>query len=471
MGIKVGKNQKVKNQVLFFSKPADLALPYLVRFAEIDMGLKKDEEGKVAVLPLIEEGELTHYILVRYKNLKVLEQKLDILFIPKIKQAFESLGKSFVLDLDKTPFGDSLKRNIGDLLALALYRFERYKKEKRKHYLWINDSSRSKKEFEAMVESLQFVRDLVNEPPSEVNPESVEKIIRELFEGKKNVKIEVIKGQKLKKLGLNGIWAVGSGSQYEPRLVIVRYMPVKSQKPVGLVGKGVTFDSWGYNLKPTGYLEDMKSDMAWSAAVLGALDYLIKTKYSGNVIVAVPLVENLISGKAYKPGDVIKMYNWKTVEVGNTDAEGRLILADALAFVEDKYQPEMIVDVATLTGAQIIALWNKIAALMWSNSRLNRKLQEISWRLYERVWELPSFKPYFESMKSHIADFANVSNQKWWPWTITAGLFLSQFVKIPNWIHLDIAGPAGVFSGTDPLYGPGATGFGTRLLAYFIANS
>jgi len=243
MGIKVGKNQKVKNQVLFFSKPADLALPYLVRFAEIDMGLKKDEEGKVAVLPLIEEGELTHYILVRYKNLKVLEQKLDILFIPKIKQAFESLGKSFVLDLDKTPFGDSLKRNIGDLLALALYRFERYKKEKRKHYLWINDSSRSKKEFEAMVESLQFVRDLVNEPPSEVNPESVEKIIKQLFEDKKDVKIEVIKGQKLKKLGLNGIWAVGSGSQYEPRLVIVRYMPVKSQKPVGLVGKGVTFDS------------------------------------------------------------------------------------------------------------------------------------------------------------------------------------------------------------------------------------
>ncbi len=470
--IKWGKSKKIKNEILFFSKPADLALPYLVEFAHADMSLKKDEDGKVKVFPLIEDGKIYHYILVRYKNTVTLKEKLDTFFLPQIKKALEELQKDFVLDLDRYEFWPELKKSIEDLLIYSLYKFFRYKEESKSFNLWINDSDRSKKEWEAIKESIFFARDLVNEPPAEVNPQSMEELIKARFGKKENIKIEVIKWDKLQRLGLNGIWSVGRWSEHEPRLVIVKYTPqTKKEFKYALVGKWVTFDSWGYNLKPTGYMEDMKSDMAWAAAVLGALDYLVRTKYFGNVIVAVPLVENLVSGKAYKPGDVIKMYNWKTVEVGNTDAEGRLILADSLAFVEDKYKPEMIVDVATLTGAQIIALWNKIAALMWPNSKLNRKLQELSWKLYERVWELPFFKPYFDSMKSHIADFANVSNQKWGPGTITAGLFLSQFVKTTKWMHLDIAGPAGVFNGADPLYGPGATGFGTRLLAYFIADN
>ncbi len=470
--IKWGKSKKVKNQILFFSKPSDLALPYLVEFAHIDMALKKDEDGKIKVFPLVEEGKIIHYILVRYKNTKVLKQQLDTFFLPQIKKTLEDLNQDFVLDLDRYDFSFELKRSIEDLLVYSLYKFSRYKDASKGFNLWINDSSRPKTDWEAIKESIFFTRDLVNEPPAEVNPQSMEELIKDRFNTKENVKIEVIKWNKLAKLWLNGIWNVWRGSEYEPRLIIIKYLP-QSKKgfKYALVGKGVTFDSGGYNLKPTGYMEDMKSDMAWAAAVLGALDYLIKVKHSNNLIVAVPLVENLVSGKAYKPWDIIKMYNWKTVEVGNTDAEGRLILADALAFIEDKYSPQTIIDVATLTWAQIIALGNKIAALMWSNSKLNNKLKELSWELYERVWELPLFKPYFDSMKSYIADFANVSNQKWWPWTITAGLFLSQFVKTSNRVHLDIAGPAGVFSWVDPLYGPWATGFGARLLAYFIVNN
>jgi leucyl aminopeptidase len=157
------------------------------------------------------------------------------------------------------------------------------------------------------------------------------------------------------------------------------------------------------------------------------------------------------------------MYNWKTVEIGNTDAEWRLILADALSYIEKNFKPEYIFDFATLTWAQIIALWNKIAAALWKNENLIKKIQKISWQIKERVWELPYFQPYFESMKSEIADMNNVAGWKYWPGTITAGLFLGQFVKNKNWVHFDIAGPTGIFKWKDPLYWPWATWFWVRL--------
>ena len=468
--LKTLANKKVKNQILFFKEFWELKEPVVKKFASKEMKLSKWEDGKIKLFLSHQNEATNYYILVRYKNIESLKSKLDTLFIPQIKQVLDNVQKDFLLDLDITDFDSDLKRNIGDLLALALYQFTKYKKPKTSYDVYIKDASRKKKELEVMIESLAFVRDIVNEPPSQINPQSMEKVIKSKFGKLENVQIQVIKGEKLKKLGLGGIWAVGSGSVWEPRLVILKYSPLKTQKPVALVGKWVTFDSWGYNIKPTGYIEDMKWDMAGAATVLGALHYLATLKIKKNIIVAVPLVENLVSDRAYKPGDIIKIYNGKTIEVGNTDAEWRLVLADALSYIQKNFKPSKIIDLATLTGAQIIATWTKIAALMGKNSQLNQSIQTLSRDIYERVWELPLFEPYFETMKSAIADFNNVSNQKWSPGTITAGLFLSQFVDIKDWVHIDIAWPAGIVGTQNGLYWPGATGFGMRILTYFLTK-
>lgn len=216
-------------------------------------------------------------------------------------------------------------------------------------------------------------------------------------------------------------------------------------------------------------MEEMKVDMTGSATVLGILRYAMNNKRKKNIVVGIPVVENLISGNAFKPGEVITMYNGKTVEVGNTDAEGRLILADTLSYVEEKYKPSYAFDFATLTGAQVIALGHKFSAIIGRNPKLNQKIQDLSLSLKDRVWELPFFEPYFASYKSEIADMNNISSQgRMGPGTITAGLFLSQFIGMKNWAHFDIAGPAYVPG--DAVSGGGATACMLRLMIHVIEN-
>jgi len=268
---------------------------------------------------------------------------------------------------------------------------------------------------------------------------------------------------------LNGIYEVGRWSQHAPRLILLEYRgnPTKKWRDIALVGKGVCFDAGGYNIKPTGGIETMKTDMTGAATAIGVRHYMTQMGEKKNIIIATPFVENLIAHHAYKPGDIITMYNGKTVEIANTDAEGRLILADTLSYVEKKYKPEHIRDIATLTWAQIVALGNKITAMMTHDDVMAEKIQTISRNILDRVWRLPLYKPYLEKYKSHIADIANAGmGGGAGPGCINAGLFLSEFIDNPHRIHFDIAGPS--FSWQDPLTGHGATGCLLRLLIHTI---
>lgn len=359
-----------------------------------------------------------------------------------------------------------------ELLSLAAYRFQEFKSSPRLARSWYMVGLGKNFPVEKVrerTESITIVRNLVNRPPSIINPETFEAAIRHALPG---LITHAIRGKHLAGRGLNGIWSVGRGSHHAPRLVWVEYRGNFASKAWdwALVGKGVTFDAGGYNLKPTGGMEDMKCDMGGAAAVLGAMRTLARTRAKANIIALFPLAENLISGDAYKPGDVIRMYDGQTVEIANTDAEGRLLLADALAFAQNAYAPKNLVDVATLTGAQLIALGNDIAAVVGPDHPLNRSIQEIGWETFDRCWELPFHKPYFQAYDSKMADFSNGSwGGKYNPGTIQGALFLSQFVKKGRWAHLDIAGPVGSFHASHhPLFGYGATGFGVRLLTELV---
>lgn len=357
---------------------------------------------------------------------------------------------------------------FAELLCLAAYRFDEFKTQKAPAREWrLTGAAFDAGAVAERAEALKLARDLVNRPPNTLHPETFEAAARHALAG--FAKVQSITGKLLEGRGFGGIWAVGRASAHAPRLVWAEYRgnPKSKAWDWALVGKGVTFDAGGYNVKPTGAMEDMKCDMAGAAAVLGAVRFLAKTKAKANVVALFPLAENLVSGDAYKPGDVVRLYDGQTVEIANTDAEGRLLLADALAFAQEKYAPASIVDIATLTGAQLIALGTDLAAVLGNDSAFNRALQELGAETFDRCWELPLHQPYFKAYESKVADFSNGSwGGRYNPGTIQAALFLSKFVKKGTWAHLDIAGPAGSFhASSHPLFGYGATGWGVRLLS------
>ncbi len=301
-------------------------------------------------------------------------------------------------------------------------------------------------------------RELVNMSPSELNPDTFESFIKEEFS---ELKVEVLYEDKLHEIGMGGILSVGRGASKKPRLIILEYRPEGFRKSIALVGKTVTFDSGGYNLKPGSAMLDMKIDMAGGATVLGILKAVKEFGLKLRVKAYLPVVENLINEVAYKPGDVIKMYNGKTVEIRNTDAEGRLILADALSYAdEEKF--DYLFDYATLTGAAIIALGNEISALMSYNDSLSKRLMELFSKYNEPLWRLPMPEFYRKDVESEIADLKNASYGNGGG-TLKAGIFLSNFIKRNRrvWAHFDIAGPSH-FMKKNRLSISGATGFGIR---------
>jgi leucyl aminopeptidase len=279
---------------------------------------------------------------------------------------------------------------------------------------------------------------------------------------KTGLKIEIKNEPWLKKQGFGSMLAVAQGSGNRPCLVVLKHQPQGAKKTVVLVGKGVTFDSGGLNLKPTGAIETMKCDMSGAAAVAAALVAAAKRKLKVNLIGVLPLVENMPSGTAIRPGDVIKTWAGKTVEIGNTDAEGRLILIDAMAWAIDTYGPDITIDMATLTGACVVALGEKIAGVFSPDNSLADKLEKAGIDTHERCWRMPLPEDYKELLKSDVADTGNISSGRWGG-AITAALFLSEFVKDTRWAHIDIAGPAFLKKG-GPYGEAGATGFGVRLI-------
>ncbi len=312
-----------------------------------------------------------------------------------------------------------------------------------------------------------MAREWVSTPSNDKRPDAFARGIVKAARAK-GLTCRVLDEKALKREKFGALLAVGQGSQVKARLVVLEYRPGGAKKTAVLVGKGVTFDSGGINLKSSGGLEGMKMDMAGAAAVAGTLLAVAGLKPKTRVIGVLPLVENMPSGTATRPGDIIKSYAGKTVEVGNTDAEGRLILIDAMAWAERKYQPDVMVDLATLTGACVVALGEKIAGVFSPDEELSKAILAAAERTHERCWRLPLPDDYKEYLKSEFADIANLSSSRWGG-AITAALFLSEFVGKTKWAHIDIAGPA-YAKKAGPYCGAGGTGFGVRLLCDLLTN-
>ncbi len=317
------------------------------------------------------------------------------------------------------------------------------------------------KSVETVCRATLLAREWVSMPSNEKKPDTFAKTV--IAQAKKaGLKTTLFTEKALLQKGFGAMLSVSAGSQSQARLVVLEHRPAKSPKPVVLVGKGVTFDSGGINLKPTGSLEDMKTDMSGAAAVAGVLLAAAEAGIQRHLVGILPLVENMPSGTASRPGDIVKSFLGKTVEIGNTDAEGRLILIDAMAWAAKHYRPGILIDLATLTGACVVALGEKIAGLFSPDDALAEALLESGERTHERCWRLPLPEDYRESLKSELADIRNVAESRWGG-AIHAALFLSEFVKDCRWAHLDIAGPASAKK-PGPYWIAGGTGFGVRLL-------
>ena len=358
-------------------------------------------------------------------------------------------------------------------LKLKSYEFNKYKTKKENRVISVNvigksnkPSSQNQIKFRALEEGTFYARDLVSEPGNILHPDEYAKRLNSLR--KDGLKVNIYDKKKLKKLGMDALLGVGMGSVRGSYLVTMEWNGAKNNsRPLAFVGKGVTFDTGGYSLKPARFMEDMTYDMAGSAAVVGLMKNLALRKAKINAVGVVGLVENMVSGVAQRPGDIVKSYSGKTIEVLNTDAEGRLVLADALTFTEQKFKPKFIVDLATLTGAIIVCLGSEYAGLFSNNDELSKQILNAGEKVEEKLWRMPLHKNYDKLMNSKNADVQNI-NYVGGAGSTTAAQFLQRFIinKTP-WAHLDIAGMAfSKYGGA--LNSRGATGFGVRLLNQLI---
>ena len=322
----------------------------------------------------------------------------------------------------------------------------------------------------AVGKAQSYARTLANRPGNVINPAALAAAAKELARSSKNLSCTVFDEKQLAAKGMGGVLAVGSGSQNKPRFIVLKYSPpgkaVSSKPAVGLVGKAITFDSGGINIKPSAKMDEMKLDKSGGIAVLGTMKAVAELKLPVNVFGIIPAAENLPSGTSYRPGDIITTFSSKTVEVQNTDAEGRMILCDGLSYAE-KQNCDIIIDIATLTGACRVALGKYMAALMGNDEKLIKQLQRAAEDSGEKVWVMPSGDEYAEEMKSKIADLKNVGSK--WGGACTAAAFLRQFVGEKKWAHLDIAGVE-MFEKDTEFTAQGSSGFGVRLLITYLMN-
>jgi len=418
------------------------------------------------------------------KNIFLVSIKKDIKILD-----IENLGAKFYsfLRSDKNQYyivnSDTIDSKIKNFLRyfthglkLKSYQFNTYKSKKDKKIISINvvgtKNKLNKKDhlrFKALEEASFFTRDLVSEPGNVLHPDEYVKRINALK--KLGLKINIYDKKKLKKLGMNALLGVGQGSIHGSYLVSIEWNGAKNNsKPLAFVGKGVCFDTGGYSLKPAKFMEDMTYDMAGSATVVGLMKNLALRKAKINAVGVVGLVENMISGNAQRPGDIVKSYSGQTIEVLNTDAEGRLVLADALAYTEKKYKPKLIIDLATLTGAIIVSLGSEYSGLFSNDDNLSNQLLQAGNKVGEKLWRMPLHNNFDKLLNSKNADMQNI-NYVGGAGSITAAQFLQRFIlnKTP-WAHLDIAGMAfSKYGGA--LNSGGATGYGVRLLNQLIEDN
>jgi leucyl aminopeptidase len=363
-------------------------------------------------------------------------------------------------------------------LRLRFYSFDRYKTKKkdgeaasrkRSVTLLVADEKAARKAFkarEAVADGVDVARDLVNEPPNVLSPTEFARRAGDL--ARLGVDVEVLNERDLKKLGMGALLAVGQGSARDSHVVVMRWDGGKDgEAPVCLVGKGVCFDSGGISLKPGEGMQDMKGDMGGAAAVVGAMHALAARKARANVVGLIGLVENMPDGNAYRPGDILTSMSGQTIEMINTDAEGRLVLADVLWYAKDRFKPKAMVNLATLTGAIMVALGQENAGLFSNNDEVAGALTEAGLSTGERVWRMPLSAEYDKLIDSQFADMKNTGGR--YGGAITAAQFLQRFVGDVPWAHLDVAGTA-MNSNKGDINRSWGAGWGVRLLDRFVAD-
>jgi len=476
--INSGLTKTLRNLVLFVDERFNIS------------GLKKHLSTNEFsyISDLLKTNDLKKELIVFEVNSK---KKIILISIKKDLKAFEAenLGAKFFTQIN---FGeknqyfvntDTITSKIENFvgyflhgLKLKSYEFDIYKSKKKSRFISINVSGSKNKisnqkqlGFKALEEGTFFARDLVSEPGNILHPDEYVKRINSLK--KFGLKINIYDEKKLKKLGMNALLGVGQGSIRGSYLVTMEWNGAKNNsKPLAFVGKGVCFDTGGISLKPAKFMEDMTYDMAGSATVVGLMKNLALRKAKINVVGVVGLVENMIGGNAQRPGDIVKSYSGKTIEILNTDAEGRLVLADALTFTEKKFKPKFIVDLATLTGAIIVSLGSEYAGLFSNDDKLSKQLLTSGEKVDEKLWRMPLHKNFDKLINSKNADMQNI-NYVGGAGSTTAAQFLQRFIlnKTP-WAHLDIAGMAfSKYGGA--LNSGGATGYGVRLLNKLIEDN
>ena len=446
----------------------------------------KGKHGQILQTITSPESSLSRVILLGLgKN-----EELDAL---KVEEAagklFAGLGKSvvedvsFLADRSKKLKIETLAAHFANGFKLRSYKFDRYKSKKKdkdetpslkKLKILAPHPANAKKAFEELehVATGTFLaRDLVNTAPNDLYPESYAKLLRDELKPL-GIEVEIFDEKKLEKMGMGGITAVGKGSERKPRMVVMRWnggSKAKSAKKLGFVGKGVTFDTGGISIKPSAGMDEMKMDMGGSAAVAGLMKSLALRKAKANVIGIVGLAENMPASNAYRPGDVLKSYNGKTIEVLNTDAEGRLVLADCLTYMQQEYKPEFIIDLATLTGAMMVALGHEYCGSFVNDNTLWKQMEKASEISGEKLWRMPLDKAWKKEVESPVADVQNLGKSRY-AGACTAAAFLEHFIEEDvKWAHMDIAGTAWRKSDqpTVPKFG---SGFGVRVLNDLVAK-
>lgn len=438
-----------KDEVVRLTAPAGLKMNEVILF-----GLGKEKEATPLILE--ELGATVMATLERSRD------KSAVVHFP----AIQAKG------LDE----DTATAHIAYGALLRTWTFDKYKTKKKeadkspiKTLGFMTPSPKAaKKAFEPLnhiAEGVFLTRHVVSEPPNVIYPESLAKMAKELKT--LGLDVEVLDEAQMKKLGMHALLGVGQGSARDSQLVVLSWKGgPKNQAPLAIVGKGVTFDTGGISLKPAQDMDDMKYDMAGSGVVLGLMRALAGRKAKVNVVGVMGLAENMPSGTAQRPGDIVTSLSGQTIEILNTDAEGRLVLADALWYTQSRFKPQVMIDLATLTGAIVVALGNEYAGLFSNDETLADRLREAGEATGERLWRLPLAEAYDKDIDSGVADVKNIGSGRG-AGSITAAQFLQRFVNDVPWAHLDIAGTAWNKKG-QPLSVKGATAFGVRLLNQWI---
>ena len=468
------------------------------------------QEVDAVIIPVFED-HIENEAVQALVHSKVFEGKEGQLFVvPKVEQKvsytfYMGLGKeeNFNTELFRKAVAESVKKakalklssmsmpicvnsnlcvggNVKTITEAAImgnYTFDKYQtksEEKQDLILYIGGVPKEKeerakqvlKESQFVAEGVILARDLTNEPSNTIYPETLAQRVVEM--GKETgLEVEVLDEKQIEALEMKAFLAVGGSSAHKPRLIVMRHQgDPSSEEKLGLVGKGLTYDTGGYSVKPTDSMKTMYSDMGGAAAVIGAMYTISQNKVKKNVTAVVAACENVIAPDSYKPGDIIGSMAGKTIEIGNTDAEGRLTLADAVTYAIEKEKVSKVIDVATLTGAVLVALGTEYTGVVTNNEDFYEELQKVAEKTGERFWQLPSCKEFAKLNKSKVADLKNIGGRN--AGTITAGLFVGEFVQDKPWLHLDIAGTA--WSEADEGYvTKGGTGVPVRSLYALVA--